>query len=143
MQFGFDTESVAHGKCALLLYAMYRSRNNSSSLNGLDTWNRFAAYVKGAALKSTTTAEFCDNFCKMAKVPSIKPCFLKTDNGLVQMPDGTLISSDNVKDYKLSVIEDNEIMPLFRNESQYLVMLVRERIQREKLSGNDYEEETE
>lgn len=134
MQFGFDTENELRGKAALLLYAMYRSRDSASSLNGLDTWNRFAAYTKGAALKSTTTAEFCDQFCKMAKVPSIKPKYLKSNDGFVYMPDGSIIQSDSVQDYKISIMEDNGLVELFGKESQLLVMLVRERIQREKLN---------
>ena len=143
MQFGFDTEDEMRGKAALLLYAMYRSRDNASALNGLDTWNRFASFTKGAALKSTTTAEFCDQFCKMSKVPSIKPRFLKSDDGMVFMPDGSIIQSEDVKDYKIGIIEDNRLLKLFEKESQLLVMLVRERIQRERLNMADGELESE
>lgn len=134
MQFGFDIEDEMRGKAALLLYAMYRSRDAASALNGLETWNRFAAFTKGAALKSSTTAEFCDHFCKAAKVPSIKPKYLKSDDGMVFMPDGTIVQSDDVNDYKISIIEDNRLLKLYEKESQLLVMLVRERIQREKLN---------
>lgn len=134
MQFGFDTDSEMRGKAALLLYAMYRSRDTNSALNGLETWSRFASFTKGAALKSTTTAEFCDHFCRMSKVPSIKPGYLKSDDGMVHMPDGSIIQSNDVKDYKISVIEDNRLLPFFEKESQLLVMLVRERIQREKMN---------
>jgi len=134
MYFEFDTDNLNRAKAALLLYAMYRSRDETSALNGLETWSRFANFVKGAALKASTTAEFCDQFCRMAKVPSIKPRYLKTDGGLVKMPDGSLIQSEDVKDYKIEIIEDDGILPLFSKESQLLVMLVRERIQREKLA---------
>lgn len=137
MQFGFDTDDELRGKAALLLYAMYRSRDTSSALNGIETWNRFAAFTKGAALKSTTTAEFCDQFCKMAKVQSIKPKYLKSDGGMVFMPDGSIVQSDNVKDYKIGIIEDNRLLKTFEKESQLLVMLVRERIQREQMSFSE------
>lgn len=135
MQLGFDTNSVEHGQAALILYAMYRSRDKSSPLNGLETWNRFTSFIKGAALKSTTTAEFCTNFCHMAKIGSIKPCFLSTGNGLMQLPDGSIVQSDSIKDYKLGIIEENSLLKIFERESQYLVMLVRERIQRDKMNG--------
>lgn len=143
MQFGFYIEDEMRGKAALLLYAMYRSRDAASALNGLETWNRFAAFTKGAALKSSTTAEFCDHFCKSAKVPSIKPKYLKSDDGMVFMPDGTIVQSDDVKDYKISIIEDNRLLKLYEKESQLLVMLVRERIQREKLNFVNGELESE
>ncbi len=135
MYLGFDTENLERAKASLLLYAMYRSRDDSSALNGLETWNRFANFVKGAALKSSTTAEFCDNFCRMAKISSIKPRYLKTDDGLVKLPDGSFVQSEDIKDYKIEIVEDDGILPLYSKESQLLVMLVRERIQREKLAN--------
>ena len=136
MQFEFDTDNVKRGEAALLLYAMYRSRNTSTTpLTGKETWSRFAKFIKGAALKSATTAEFCDNFCKMAHVESIKPAHLKSGAGYIQMPDGSIIESENVTNFQTKIFEDNELMPLFQKESQILIMLIRERIQREKIAG--------
>lgn len=77
MQFGFDTESVKHGKAALLLYAMYRSRGKESSLNGLETWDRCNNYIRGATLKSATVSEFVQAFCKKTHIQSIRPTFFK------------------------------------------------------------------
>ena len=133
MQLGFDTESLEHAKAALLLYAMYRSRDTTSPLNGTETWNRFASFIRGAILKSTTTAEFCSNFCKMAKIGSIRPSYLSTDRGMVMMPDGSIVQSDAIKDYKLDLMEDDTLAHIFEREGQYLTMLVRERIQRDKM----------
>lgn len=139
MQFKFDTDSVKHAKAALLLYAMYKSREKNSSLNGLETWNRFTEYIRGACLKSCTTAEFCNNFCHMAKVGSIKPCYLQTDGGIRMLPDGSLVQSDSIKDYKLSIVEDDELLLLYEKEGYYLTMLVRDRIEREKMEGTSDE----
>lgn len=135
MEFGFDTEKVERGKAALILYAAYKSRNKNSSLNGLETWNRFTAYIKGACLKSTNTAEFVNNFCKMGGIDSIKPRYLSTDGGLTLLPTGELVQASDIKDYKLRVIEDDELLQLFESEGILLTMLVRERIQREKMEG--------
>ena len=135
MEFGFDTEKVERGKAALILYAAYKSRNKNSSLNGIETWNRFTAYIKGACLKSTNTAEFVDNFCKMGGIDSIKPRYLSPDGELTVLPTGELVQSGDVKDYKLRVIEDDGLLQLFENEGILLTMLVRERIQRDKLEG--------
>lgn len=134
MQYQFSTESLAHAKCALILYAMYRSRNANSPLNGLETWDRTAAFIRGAARKSTTTAEFVQNFCHMAKIESVRPNYLKTDS-VVMLQDGCLVESGNVKDYKLQIFEDNSLVQIFEREGLYITMLVRERIQREKMEG--------
>lgn len=141
MQFGFDTYSEKHGKAALILYAMYRSRDKQSPLNGIETWSRFTSFIRGAVLKSTNTAEFCNNFCRMAKIGSIKPCFLSTDGGLVQMPDGSIIQSSDIKDYKTGIIQDNSLLDIFENEGQYVTMLVREKIQRDKFNPEENEDE--
>lgn len=140
MQFGFITEDLKRAKAALLLYAVYRSRPKTSSLNGLETWNRFTSYIRGACLKSENTAQFINVFCKMAGVGSIKPIYLETDGGMMELSDGSLILSDRVKEYKIDIIEDDSLMSIFENEGQLLVMLIRERIQREKMEGVEDEE---
>ena len=140
MYFNFDTDDLKRAKAALLLYAMYRSRDKNSPLNGLETWDRFAAFVRGACLKSYTTAGFVTEFCRKAKIGSVRPRYLSTGEP-VKMPDsGNLIRADGVSDYRLSVIEDDSLLPLYAEESQYLIMLVRERIQREKMEGTEDEE---
>lgn len=141
MQAKFDTESIKHGKAALLLYAMYRSRPAGSSLNGLDTWDRCNNYIRAAALKSSTTAEFVQVFCKKADVQSIKPVYFRTD-GLVAVDDfGTLMKADGVYNYQLEIFEDQDIYKILSEESQYIIMLVRERIQREKREASKDEPE--
>lgn len=140
MQFGFITENLKRGKAALILYAIYRSRPKSSSLNGIETWNRFTAYIRGACLKSENTAQFINVFCKMAGVGSIKPCFLESDGGMIEFSDGSIIIADRIKEYKIDLIEDDTLMNVFENEGQMLVMLIRERIQREKMEGVENEE---
>lgn len=137
-QYGFMTDDVAHGKAALLLYAMYRSRDPASSLNGLETWSRCAAYIRGACLKSATTAEFVQHFCRMAKIASIKPGYLTMDNR-VELPSGEIVESDAIRDYRLDILRDNSLLRIYEKEGMYLTMLVRERIQREKLEGKENE----
>ena len=143
MHYNFDTESVEHAKAALLLYAMYRSRNKNSSLNGLETWDRFGSYIRGASLKSNTTAEFVQNFCKSAKVDSVMPKYLASPGGLTVLPTGEVIESNRYKDFKLNIIEDNSLLKLFATEGLYLTMLVRDRIQREKATEIEEDDEDE
>lgn len=137
MLYQFDTESLKHAKAALLLYAMYRSRKNSSPLNGLDTWNRFNTFVRGACLKSSTTAEFVQHFCKKADIESIKPVYLSTGEPVKMAETGELVVSPDVADYRLNLFEDNSLLGLIEKETLYLIMLVRERIQREKFVNTE------
>lgn len=132
MLYKFDTDRVEHAKAALLLYAMYRSRNQNSPLNGLETWDRFQTFVRGACLKANTTAEFVQAFCKKAKIDSVKPRYLDTGEPVVMPETGELIMSAGIADYRLGIVADNDLLRLYNTESMYLIMLVRERIQREK-----------
>ena len=136
MLYQFDTDSLSHAKAALLLYGMYRSRKKESPLNGLETWDRFQTFVRGACLKATTTAEFVQAFCKKAKIDSVKPRYFSTGTG-------ELISSAGIEDYRLGILADDSLMSLYNTESLYLIMLVRERIQREKFTPEVEDDEEE
>lgn len=139
MYYNFNTQSVRHAKAALLLYAMYKSRDANSSLNGIDTWTRFTAYIRGACLKSDTTAQFVQNFCRKAQVGSIKPKHLDSGEP-VALATGEFVSVSGVHDYRTDIIEDDGLLDVLSKEGVYLTLLVRERIQREKLEGETNED---
>lgn len=135
MLYKFDTESLDHAKCALLMYALYKSRDKNSPLNGIETWDRFNSFVRGACLKSINIREFVQNFCRKAKIESIKPYFLTTDN-LVILPDtGEVVQSTEWRNYNINLFEDDNLLTIINNETLYIITLVRERIQREKITG--------
>lgn len=143
MLYQFDTDSLSHAKAALLLYGMYRSRKKESPLNGLETWDRFQTFVRGACLKATTTAEFVQAFCKKAKIDSVKPRYFSTGDPVLMSGTGELISSAGIEDYRLGILADDSLMRLYNTESLYLIMLVRERIQREKFTPEVEDDEEE
>lgn len=143
MLYQFDTDSLSHAKAALLLYGMYRSRKKESPLNGLETWDRFQTFVRGACLKASTTAEFVQAFCKKAKIDSVKPRYLSTGEPVVMPDTGELIVSGGLADYRLGIIGDDSLLRLYNTESMYLIMLVRERIQREKFAPEVEDDEDE
>ncbi len=143
MLYKFDTDSLSHAKAAMLLYGMYRSRKKESSLNGPETWDRFQTFVRGACLKASTTAEFVQAFCKKAKIDSVKPRYLSTGEPVVIPDTGELIMGDGMADYRLEIMADNDLLRLYNTESMYLIMLVRERIQREKFMSEMEDNEDE
>lgn len=140
MLYNFDTTEINRAKAALLLYAMFKSRDANSPLNGMETWSRAESFCKAACLKSSTTGEFVTRFKEMAKIPSIKPYYLTDVSKMVEMPDGSIIQSDGVRDYRLEIFEDDGIRTTIEKEYPIIVMLVRERIQREKLMHTEEEE---
>lgn len=142
MQLNFETDNVTRARAALLLYAIYRSRDKNSSLNGLETWNRLESYCKGACRKSSTTSEFVTKFKEMSKTGAIKPKYLTGGtNGMQMLPDGTIVESSEAKEFHTEILEDDSIRDVIEKEYPLIVMLVRERIQREKFEIQEEENE--
>ena len=50
---------------------------------------------------------------------------------------------DGMADYRLEIMADNDLLRLYNTESMYLIMLVRERIQREKFMSEMEDNEDE
>ena len=138
MYYNFDTDKLDRAKAALLLYGLYRSRDSSSSLTGMETWTRFQSYVRAACIKSDTIGGFIQQFCRKAGITSIKPAYFDTGDP-VQVPgQDYLVRVDGVRDYRLGILGDDSLLRIINDETLYLIMLIRERIQREKLiEGED------
>lgn len=135
MLYNFDTNDKKLADSALILYALYRSRGLNSPINGLETWNRVESYCVGACKKSRTTSEFVTKFKELGKIGAIKPRYLADptkDSEMTALLDGTLVESDSVKNYRIGLLEDNEIRKTIEKEYPLVVILVRDRIQREK-----------
>lgn len=129
--YNFATEDETRARAALILYALYKSRDKNSPINGKETWDRVGSYIRSSVLKSTTTAEFVQQFCRLGKIASIKPGYL-TD-GAVKIAPGELVITDSVKDYRPEIFDDDSLLAAYEREGMLITMLVRERIQREKL----------
>lgn len=146
MLYNFDTENRQLANAALVLYAMYKSRGLNSPLNGLETWNRVESYCVGACKKSRTTSEFVTKFKELGKIGAIKPRYLadpSKDTAMTMLPDGTVVESDQVKDYRIGLLEDDEVRKTIEKDYPLVAILVRERIQREKYMFTEEDEENE
>ena len=71
----------------------------------------------------------------------MKPRYLDTGDPVLMPETGELVKSDRVTDYRLKIMADNSLLGLYNTESLYLIMLVRERIQREKFMPEVQNEE--
>ena len=142
MLFNFNTDDMKLAKASLVLYAMYKSRETNSPMNGLETWNRVESYCVGACRKSRNTSEFVTKFKELGKVGAIKPSYLDTSNsGFTRLTDGCIVEAEKVHEYRISLLEDNEIRKTIEKDYPLVTLLVRERIQREKYTNEDENEE--
>lgn len=144
MLYNFNTENLNHAKAALVLYALFKSRNENSPMNGLKAWNRVESYCVGACKKSRTTSEFVTKFKELGNVGAIKPRYLSDSGaGMTILPDGSVVESENVKNYRTELFEDNEIRKTIERDYPLITILVRERIQREKYIFEEEEDNEE
>ena len=144
MLFNFNTDEMRFARAALVLYALYKSRNTNSPMNGMETWNRVESYCVGACKKSRTTSEFVTKFKELGRVGAIKPRYLSEQGvGMTILPGGSVVESANILNYHTALIEDNEIRKPLENDYPLITMLVRERIQREKYMLEEEEENEE
>ena len=142
MLYNFSTDNLDRANAALLIYALYKSRDSSSPMTGVDTWSRVESACVGACKKSSTTSEFVTQFKRIAHVGSIKPRYLAThERGLIRMDDGSLIADDGVKEYQIPILEDDRVRRTIERDYPLIVMLVRERIQRERYELTEDEED--
>ena len=56
------------------------------------------------------------------------------------LKDGSLVQSSDIKEFQTDILEDDRLMRIYENEGQIVVMLIRERIQREKMEGTESED---
>lgn len=146
MHYGFNTDDVKQAGAALLLYALYRSRGRDSFINGVETWNRMESLCRGACRKSSTTSEFVTKFKQAAGIGAIKPRYLSdpdAETGLQVLSDGSVVGSSEVKTYRTDIIRDNEIRSVIERDYPLIIMLIRERVQREKFEMAEEESEDE
>ena len=146
MLYNFSTDNVRYAKAAQLLYALYKSRDTSSPMNGVETWNRVEAYCKGACKKSRTTSEFVTKFKEMGKVGALKPKYMANPEHkahMLVMPDGTVLESDSIREFNAEILQDDDVRKTIETDYCLIVFLVRERIEREKAIATTSGEEKE
>ena len=59
------------------------------------------------------------------------------------LPNGSVVESENVKNYRTELFEDNEIRKTIERDYPLITILVRERIQREKYIFEEEEDNEE
>jgi|GEM_PF-6901068 len=139
MLYKFNTDNLHRARAALIIYALYKSRANTSSINGIDTWSRLRGYIEYAAMKAQNTAEFVTVLGDKMDATSIKPKYLTVDK-FVKIDDN-LIVAEGIYDYKTEIFEDDEVRKIVEREAIFIISLVRDRLNREKLEYDENEGE--
>jgi len=152
MIYNFDTSDENAATAAFLVYAVYRSRDMKRFKITPEMWNTIERAVKSVAKRAEDLAEFIEKLKPKLACASIKPKWAKTvPDGLVTMiqgPGGELmeIGHDQEKrQFMTDVIEAADhraVLDMLYRKAAYVVLLVRDRLEREKPYEAQFEDVT-
>lgn len=144
MIYKFDTEDKNRATCALVVYAIYRSRNINRFKVSTKMWDQITNFVKLSAKKSINMPEFIEQFRKHMHCEAIQPRYFDLGNsGAVKMNDDGSIAVFNADDSREFLTRELEQMNQTRlintliSETAFIIMLVRQRLETEKTTGDE------
>lgn len=141
MLLGFQTENEVKARAALLVYVIYRSRDKGKGPKGLDMWAQTERFAKASAKRADGIDEFVDSFKRRMGCGTINPYWLRNDVAAVnaRMTDsGELIvlGGENSRAFGTDIFEDEkqgrEVVECIYTKTQNVILLVRDRLEREK-----------
>lgn len=139
MIYNFDTDDSRQAVAALLVYAIYRSRDKSKFKVSPEMWGQIQRFVQASAKRAKTLPQFINNLQPKLSCPSLSPkwleigvqgrTFLQSGSNFIEMaqPDRR-----NFLTEILSEVNDKEVVKLLRTETQFIILLVRDRLEKEK-----------
>ncbi len=146
MIYSFDTTDKAAATGALLIYAIYRSRDSKRYKASKDMWAQIERFVKASAKRAETLQRFIEvlkpKLCCDTLMPWAMKVGLTGDITLIRVTnsDGLdeFIQPKKPEDQRefltqpLAEIEHRAVLNLLYKETAWIVLLVRTRLEAEK-----------
>lgn len=141
MYYNFDTDDETAATAALLVYAVYRSRDPKRFKVSPDMWGMIERAVKSVAKRAADLGEFIERLKPKLMCPTIQPRWAKTiPDGMVSMkmmPDGTIaqVQDRGRRQFLTDVLQEidqREVLDVLYRKASLVVLLVRDRLEREK-----------
>lgn len=141
MIYNFDTGDESAAVAAFLVYATYRSRDMKRFKITPGMWETIERAVKSVAKRAPDLGIFLERLKPKLACASIKPKWAKTiPDGLITMmrgPSGELIekSGPERRQFLTDVLESADhraVLDILYQKAAYVVLLVRDRLEREK-----------
>ena len=139
MIYKFDTDNKKRAIAALVIYAVYRSRDQKRFKVSTKMWEQITNFCKLSAKKSTNLAEFIEHLRKPMHCEAIKPAYCEiegTKGATKQLADGTVFESGaDSRQFLTRILEEcsqEQVISTIINETAFIIMLVRERLETEK-----------
>lgn len=146
MIYGFDTSDEPAATAALLVYAIYRSRDKARFGISLDMWAQIERFAKDAAKRSRNIPQFIEALKPRLCCGSINPKWMYVgEKGeapltFVYNDDGSLrhilqLPQNGNREFLTALIERSDaraVLKLIYDETAYVILLVRARMEVER-----------
>jgi hypothetical protein len=142
MTYGFDTDDEHAATGALLLYAVWRSRDKQRFRVTPDLWAQVERFTKAAAKRSETLPRFLEALKPRLLCGTIHPRAMAVGLAggipLVRTARGELIQvgdAEERREFLTQVFERADhraVLDLLYRETAWIVLLVRDRLERER-----------
>jgi len=153
MYYNFDTSDHNAAVAALLVYAIYRSRDVKRFKVTPEMWNTIERAVKSVAKRAEDLGEFIEKLKPKLACASIKPKWAKTlpDDVITMKVDpatGELIQVQDQgrRQFLTDVLEQVDhrvVLDILYKKAALVILLVRDRLEREKPIEARFEAEDE
>ena len=141
MFYNFDTDNEQAATAALLVYAVYRSRNPKRFKITPDMWGMIERAVKSASKRAMDLGDFIEKLKPKLSCETIHPRWACTrPTGVISMKmleDGSVaeVQDKGRRQFLTDVlqeVEHKEVLDFLYKKTALVVLLVRDRLEREK-----------
>ncbi|MEW8957850.1 MAG: hypothetical protein AB2448_01870 [Moorella sp. (in: firmicutes)] len=142
MYYNFDTSDQNAATAALLVYAIYRSRDAKRFKVTPEMWNTIERAVKSVAKRAEDLGEFIEKLKPKLACASIKPKWAKTlpDDVITMKVDPATGELMQVQDQGrrqfltdvLEQVDHRAVLDILYKKAALVILLVRDRLEREK-----------
>ena len=128
MLLGFQTEDITVAKGAMLIYAIYRSRDKRRGPSGTDMWGQIERFARSAAKRALDVGSFVSAFKRRMACDTIAPKWMETS---------WVYEQDEKRQFMPEILECSPeeqrcIVEVIYRETSRLILLVRGRLEDEK-----------
>ena len=140
MIYNFDTEDRDAATAALLLYAVYRSRDRARFKITPDLWAQIERFTKAAAKRARGIPDFIENLKPRLSCATIHPRSMEAGiHGLQAVTDAAghtaYIERGDAREFLTGILrecDEKTVLDRLYKNTGWVVLLVRDRLEREK-----------
>lgn len=142
MKYHFDTTDESAAVAALLVYAVWRSRDISKFKVTPEVWEQATRFIKASAKRAETITQFLESLMPRFCTTVLKPKWLEVGyRGITSLSNGEYMQSNAPRrEFLTGLINESdhaEVISRLFNETAWVVLLVRDRLEHEKRFEND------